>query len=140
MRVLLLLLFVLALIFLGLAAHAQSLTIVPVKPNPDLVVPTPKPKYLILPPVEFDHPYAGKLTVETVATREELSEICGKAFTQWTLGCAFRHGNNGCRIVLADESIIKARGWTVALIMRHEIGHCNGWPGDHPGERPYDAK
>ena len=25
---------------------------------------------------------------------------------------------------------------TTTVPMRHEIGHCNGWPGDHPGERP----
>jgi hypothetical protein len=31
--------------------------------------------------------------------------------------------------------IMKARGWTTALLLRHETGHCNGWPSDHPGQR-----
>jgi len=29
---------------------------------------------------------------------------------------------------------------TTALLLRHETGHCNGWPSDHPGQHPYDAK
>jgi hypothetical protein len=133
----------------GLRAHAgerydaaQTLTIVPVKPNPNYAItPPPKPKPTILPPVEFDYPYTGKhLTIETVATREELKPICGNAFTKWTLACAFSYGNTFCRIVIVEESIIKAYGWTKELVMRHEMGHCNGWPKDHPGERPYDGK
>src|SRR5215510_2543726 len=36
--------------------------------------------------------------------------------------------------------VMKARGWTTALLLRHETGHCNGWPSDHPGQRPYDEK
>lgn len=113
---------------------------VPIPPAiPPGLAPPPKQKYLILPPVEFDRPYTGKLTVETVATREELKPICGSVFTQFTLACAFRRPDS-CRIVIVEESIIKAYRWTRELVMRHEIGHCNGWPGDHPGERPYDAK
>src|SRR5262245_11776782 len=26
---------------------------------------------------------------------------------------------------------MRARGWTTELLLRHEIGHCNGWPSDH---------
>ena len=39
--------------------------------------------------------------------------------------------------VLVDEAIIKAGGWTRELMLRHEIG--NGWPRDHPGQRPHDG-
>src|SRR3981189_2321635 len=121
MRVLLLLLFVLALIFLGLAANAgerediaqafighvrkPTPPAVPIPPAiPPELAPPPKPKPTILPPVEFDHPYTGKLTVETVATREELREICGSVFTQFTLACAFRRDDKrSCRIVIVEE-------------------------------------
>jgi hypothetical protein len=30
-------------------------------------------------------------------------------------------------IILLDEAIIRARGWTKELLLRHEIGHYNGW-------------
>ena len=42
---------------------------------------------------------------------------------------------DSCRIILIDDAVMKARGWTTELLLRHEIGHCNGWPGNHPGER-----
>lgn len=99
-------------------------------------------KYLILPPVEYDHAYKGMLIVETVATREELRTQCGAAFGPWTLGCAWRstYPADSCRIIMVDEKVMKAFGWRRDMILRHEIGHCNGWPGDHPGQRNWDAQ
>ena len=98
-------------------------------------------KFCILPPKQFDHPYAGKLKVVTVLQREEMRAFCGEAFRPWTLGCARRdETNNSCHIVIANDNIIREQKWTPELIMRHEIGHCNGWPGNHPGQRSWNAR
>jgi hypothetical protein len=89
---------------------------------------------LHLPPVEYDKPYPSKITVETV-TNAQLRAQCANA-TQSSLGCAFP-GPDRCRILLVDEASIKAVGWTLELILRHERAHCNGWPQSHVGKRPY---
>jgi hypothetical protein len=100
----------------------------------------PCQKFCILPPVEYDHPYTGKLTIETVLQREDLREFCGAAFLPWTLACARRDvTNNSCHIVIASDNLIREQRWSTELIMRHEIGHCNGWDGHH-GQRPWNAK
>jgi hypothetical protein len=87
-----------------------------------------------LPPVEYDKPYDGKITIETV-TNEQLRARCAAA-SQSSLGCAFP-GANSCRILLVDEATMKAAGWAVEVMLRHERAHCNGWPQSHPGRRPY---
>jgi hypothetical protein len=84
----------LALLALSVTSSAEpTITILRVKPNPNAdlntdnggFVPIPKyPKWLILPPKEYDRPYEGKLTVDIVATHAELREICGKVTTMWT--------------------------------------------------------
>jgi hypothetical protein len=42
--------------------------------------------------------------------------------------CAI-HTANYCLILLGPTV------WDNEGILRHEIGHCNGWPQDHRGER-----
>jgi hypothetical protein len=87
----------------------------------------------ILPPVEYDKPYDGDLTIKMVATLEELRERCGTRIPKM-LACAF-HNSKSCVIYLVEDSVMRQRGWTTGILLRHETGHCNGWPGDHPGER-----
>jgi hypothetical protein len=31
------------------------------------------------------------------------------------------------------KEIVRAAGYIPAIVLRHEIGHCNGWPKEHPG-------
>ena len=50
------------------------------------------------------------------------------------LACSFRYAKN-CVIYLVEDNVMRKRGWTTGLLLRHETGHCNGWPGNHPGER-----
>lgn len=93
----------------------------------------------LVPPAEFDKPYQGKLTVTVARDQKHLDELCagaglppGRAFAcaEWTTGV--------CRIVLPPHSKTgKYRGYPVALIVRHEIAHCNGWARDHGGGRPF---
>ena len=115
-------------------------TIRPQDPSPT-IKPDAEPctKRCILPPKEFDRPYSGDLTVVTAHSQDELKEFCGSAYKPGlTLGCA-RPGHTSCRIIMAPEQIIIAGGWTKALMLRHEIGHCNGWGADHAGQRSRDA-
>jgi hypothetical protein len=87
---------------------------------------------LYLPPIEYDYPYTGKLTIERV-TSEQLMARCSAA-TAISLGCAFS-GSGNCFVLLVDDTSIKALGWTYDLLLRHELAHCNGWPAYHPGKK-----
>jgi hypothetical protein len=90
-------------------------------------------KRLVLPPVEFDHPYEGNL-IEVRADKDEIASSCPEISR---LGCAWRINSQWCRIVIANDDIIEAAGLTFEIVRRHEIGHCNGWPGDHQGIPPH---
>jgi len=84
-----------------------------------------------LPPAQYDRPYKGHLTIETVANVAAVRAVCGLAKVN---ACAF-HGTGidiaVCRIILPKDKLGDK------LLMRHELGHCNGWPNHHPGIRPY---
>jgi hypothetical protein len=88
-----------------------------------------------LPPLRYDRPYEGHLTIETVANWAALPASC-RGLSVRLVACAIRGESvrNGdyCRIYILEH----ARS---DLVLRHEIGHCNGWPGHHPDERPYRA-
>jgi hypothetical protein len=47
------------------------------------------------------------------------------------------HPNGGCHVIMLPDDVIRATGWTTGLLLRHELAHCNGWPGDHPNIRAY---
>jgi len=51
------------------------------------------------------------------------------------LGCA-RHPSKGhCLVVVGPEDELAAIGYSDVIVVRHEIAHCNGWRGNHPGIR-----
>jgi hypothetical protein len=95
-----------------------------------------------LPPVEYDHPYSGKLLVVTISKRDLLQflcsndkvldprkpRVCDAKGCSTMLACAPNNGTS-CMIVLGPGT------WTDERVLRHEIGHCNGWPADHRGAR-----
>lgn len=88
-----------------------------------------------LPPVEFDHAYDGPVEVVDVPTEKRLRQLCGFEHTHEgsnVIGCAARLSNL-CRIYLGP--IPQRSGTTYNINLRHELGHCNGWPGDHPNAR-----
>ena len=91
---------------------------------------------MYLPPAEFDKPYPGKITIETV-TSAQLQARCAAA-SQWSLGCSFPRPGN-CLILLVSETSMLIVGWTLEAMLRHERAHCNGWTQDHPGKRPYQS-
>ena len=86
-----------------------------------------------LPPAEFDHPYAGKLTVLKEDNYVFIRHVC--ADTPNAIACSFRTYDSvsgetiSCLIMLGPDT------WEDERALRHEMAHCNGWPGDHPGAR-----
>ena len=83
-----------------------------------------------LPPLEFDHPYVGALAVTRPRSPAELLVVCGGA--GHGVGCAFPSPDSSHVVILADEGLAAA-GLDPRIVMRHEIGHCNGWGADHAG-------
>jgi hypothetical protein len=45
--------------------------------------------------------------------------------------------SNRCHIYVANDNALRATGFSYALALRHELGHCNGWPANHPGNKKY---
>lgn len=87
-----------------------------------------------LPPAEFDKPYEGQLMIEHARSESEVREKCpGGNFTGPALACARVHRYAPmCIIVKVSDDVIRAYGYDPALVMRHEIAHCVGWPANHP--------
>lgn len=74
-----------------------------------------------LPPPRFDHPPAIHVQVVEV-DRLGLELTCRQP---GLLACAKRM-DDGCWVFVLEGY----RGYPG--LMRHELGHCNGWPADHP--------
>ena len=90
----------------------------------------------VLPPVEYDKPYEGRLVVTRAESQDGVRELCSRAvFRGNALGCARRLEEGVCEIVLGSDKTIKAVGVIPAIVFRHEQGHCNGWGSDHKGAR-----
>ena len=122
--------------FAGYKAFAQTTivpkTVMPIPINPNATVPNPGTN--IFPPPEYDHEYEGDLTIKIVSTVEQLKILC-RVDNPKLLACSF-HNNKSCLVIMVDDSVMRHRGWSTGMLLRHERGHCNGWPGDHPGIVP----
>lgn len=116
---------ILACLVLALAssAHAQS-SLIPIN------------KQAILPPVEFDKPYTGKMTLVRTKSQSEIKVLC-RIYDPVVLGCSFPHGDS-CLVYIASDEDIKKAGWNYDYVYRHERGHCLSWPRNHPGARYHD--
>jgi hypothetical protein len=84
------------------------------------------------PPAQYQHRYTGELGIYRSHSREEVMAICGPG----TYACSFRDDTK-CAIVAPLPGTSLLNGRTLSNhgyynILRHELGHCNGWPGDHP--------
>lgn len=95
----------------------------------------------LIPPVQYDHPYdgPGELTVVQASSQDEVRRLCPNAV--WppagAYGCQMMT-SSGCYVVIAPETDMKRVGLTKDITLRHEIAHCNGWPGDHRGALPIE--
>lgn len=89
------------------------------------------------PPARFDFPYKGELTVKRLP-QVDVVEACRVLFTLYDVqakasltsrGCAVITSKNSCIVVTVDKTYKRA---TPEAVLRHEMGHCNGWPANHP--------
>ncbi len=82
------------------------------------------------PPARYAGPYAGQL-VERVLPQWRVPAACvalGQGYSATMRGCALRSGNT-CTVVRMADRYGRA---TPDAVRRHELGHCNGWPSNHP--------
>jgi hypothetical protein len=87
-----------------------------------------------LPPVEYDHMPDKIVTITDISTEAELRTRCGWTDTGKTIvGCAAATDPHLCHIYLGPRP--SWTGLTRNIVLRHEMGHCSGWPADHPGIR-----
>lgn len=107
----------------------------PTAPQPQKPIPDRR-NLALLPPVEYDNAYTGAWYIQTVDSQEAVRKNCpGATFSHgYALACKRQTGKT-CLIIMAKPDIIKAEGFTDAIVMRHEMGHCAGWSGDHAGAR-----
>jgi hypothetical protein len=93
-------------------------------------------KFPEIPPVEYDHPFDGKATIYYAT--DEIWNPCGKTRKDYPdgdlAGCAWPHDGQ-CTIIIAPLKILRKYGLTPRIVLRHELGHCNGWGQDHAGAR-----
>src|SRR5262245_40175826 len=90
----------------------------------------------VLPPPHYDLPYYGKLIIVR-ESEERMKQLCPKSMFPVTVACSVRYNDGkACLIVIGDDKLISRLPWPYQAYLRHEIGHCNGWPADHRGARP----
>jgi hypothetical protein len=97
----------------------------PAVPAPPMSPPAAMIPHAPLPPVEFDVPYKGRLTVTNLEDYGIIRYICKNPTA---VACAV-HTWGDCLILLGPGT------WSNGRVMRHELGHCNGWSNNHEGAR-----
>ena len=102
------------------------------KVPPALPLPPVRPGmiYVFRPPPEYDKPFDGLLVIQEFRGEE----MKGACFRRGFACEEFVAGNPNVCIVKLLMDMIKPpinREETI----RHEIGHCNGWPGNHPDSK-----
>ena len=93
--------------------------------------------YVIVPPPEYDRAYKGHLIISRIDSTPEVGRLCGQ--TDPMISCS-QPRDNECDIIMATDDVIRTLGYSVDIVLRHEIAHCNGWPKDHPGGLPYSPQ
>ena len=92
-----------------------------------------------LPQKQYDHAFDGEVLIIPELSQKELIDNCNLPKDSILKGRLFggcvRHlpEFHRCMILLAEREAIRWLGNPVEEdVIRHEIGHCNGWPADHP--------
>jgi hypothetical protein len=78
----------------------------------------------MIPPARYARPYKGEL-VTVYANDDQFLAVCG---TLNASGCT-RGAYNGRCVILVRRNL--RRAWFAPYVIRHEIAHCNGWPGHY---------
>jgi len=100
--------------------------------------------YQPLPPPEYDHPYDKELTIVDNVNWETIQKVCGPIYANAPsgsilTGCAHIYPDH-CLIYIAEPRTMQTASLvyhstvrdTYDRVLRHEIGHCNGWSSYHP--------
>jgi hypothetical protein len=97
-----------------------------------------------LPPKEFDHEYDGELTIKYMIEEDIYRNCrlgvkpgggrplaCARAYLELPPSSTAPMGaSKSCAIYMMTEAAYARLGWSYDIILRHEIGHCNGWHHD----------
>lgn len=87
---------------------------------------------ILLPPAQYDHEPTIPV-IEQILSWEDVQRVCHaqERFAELKRPLSAGSGMLGCSLVKDGKCYIV---YTGALnVRRHEIAHCNGWPGNHPG-------
>jgi hypothetical protein len=87
-----------------------------------------------IPPPEYDFPFKGKLTIERTSYQHVVRQNCSYSPFPYLLGCARLRGEE-CYILMMDDAFLNKMNYPPEIVLRHEMGHCNGWPAHRPGGR-----
>ena len=93
-----------------------------------------------MPPEEYDYLFDGKLIVERTTDQNQMRLNCLYSPFKYLIACAKRTADGGCYILMMDNDFTRKAGMPPEIVLRHEMGHCNGWPPDHRGGKPYAGK
>ena len=87
------------------------------------------------PPARFDHPFVGELQVlklDQIQVALMCATMLGVPFDNYMQGCSERivleSGKVKCTVIIPKTRVLRA---SPKAILRHELGHCNGWGRDH---------
>ena len=118
---------------------AATPAVIPIPPQRPTPPPTPVMlpvlSHVALPPAEYDRPYTGRLTVLKEDSYLLIRHVCND--TPNPVACSFRTYDTVSGETLSCLILLGPKVHNDERALRHEIGHCNGWGGDHPGAR-YD--
>jgi hypothetical protein len=92
-----------------------------------LAITYPAQAQRVIPPEEYDHPFDGVVKLSRESSQEVIKSKCPASIFPYHLGCGGRRAAGSCAILMADDETIRKYGWTPEIVLRHEIGHCNGW-------------
>ena len=95
------------------------------------------------PPPEFDKPYEGVMAIYRMPLAD-VQKFCPPGI----YACTSREQRvlprgigerTVCHIFISPDDVLAQRRERQDFneVLRHETGHCNGWPGDHPNRRAY---
>jgi len=99
------------------------------------------------PPAEYDIPYTGILMIQRLPI-DEVHKVCAPNQLACATPFSTRPDGRGtyisitgdrvaCLIIMPTDDYIRKHSPQIAEgTLRHEMGHCNGWPADHPRSQP----
>ena len=96
---------------------------------------------VVVPPVEYDREFPGRIIREDLPYWDiaKASGVTGRKGRIEAYSRVFQDSLNpaaqACKIVVPVVGTGGTKAEQIADLLRHEIGHCNGWPADHKGGR-----